>query len=208
MTTATRRKRPTLTSGGRAITARPLPGVGLDPDVFPAQRDRDYEAVAETSWYSALMWASDLAADDLVLEQLADRALRAAEWLGTHTASDPRWSDALTRKREIENLVDAARIGRRVHAYACWTCCMEVYAALTHLHAFERQSWRVEFAPAMNTDHPSGIWEQLRGDEPLPGEWPPAKGEGVIEGRLQYVEVWDREQRREAIIRRQRRSPK
>jgi hypothetical protein len=180
----------------RPMKAQPLPGAVFDTAILPSQREIDYEAVAETSWYTALMWAGDLAGDDLTLEHLAERQERCQAWLTTHAPDHPQWVDAMARKRAIENEQQAVQITRRCHAYACWMACCEIYAALAHLNVFERQSWVLEYAPDMGTDHPSAIWRHLRGDELAPGAWPSDKGEAMIEGRLAFSPVWDRNELR------------
>jgi hypothetical protein len=196
MTAVAHRTRPLLRVGGVKVEARPMTVPGLDPDVFPPNRAMDYEAVAETSWYTALLWAGAMTEDDTALAALAEREDRCRAWLMAHDATHPQWTEAQHRRVVIENEESSLGLGRRVHARACWVACCEVYAALCHLLPFERQSWSVEFVSAQPVTHPSDVWALLRGDEPAAGQWPLAKDEAVIEGRLTNSPTWQRHELR------------
>lgn len=196
MTATTRRTRPTLRVGGVKLEARPLVAPGMDADIFPARPGVEYDAVAETSWYTALMWAGAMTESDAALAVLAEREDRCRVWLAAHGMTHPQWAEAQRRRAVIEHEQTAALVGRRMYAHACWVACCEVYAALCHLLPFERQSWSVEFVSAQPVTHPSDVWRMVRGDEPLAGEWPLAKDEAVIEGRLAHSPTWQRSELR------------
>src|SRR4051794_14818727 len=110
-----------IVSDWRALVARfVLPGVATDPNVLPARPGVNYSLVADTAYYTAAGFASDMAGDDFVLADLAEQEQAAREWFTSHDASDPQWQRANERRIEIEQTQTAVQITRHFHARGCW----------------------------------------------------------------------------------------